>query len=141
MTSNINPTYPQEGSATTASVRQNFYYAKQEIEALQSGGGFGPQTANTVLAGPTTGSAVAPAFRALVDADLPGGVTGSGAVVKASGPTVTGGSFTGITTFGVLSSGTGPYDLRIANTENLTTNRTLTITLNNAARKIGRAHV
>lgn len=29
------------------------------------------QTANTVLAGPTTGGAVAPAFRALVDADIP----------------------------------------------------------------------
>ena len=32
---------------------------------------FGTQTANTVLAGPTTGSAALPSFRALVDADLP----------------------------------------------------------------------
>jgi hypothetical protein len=32
---------------------------------------FGTQTANTVLAGPTTGSAANPAFRALVAADIP----------------------------------------------------------------------
>lgn len=32
---------------------------------------FGSQTANTVYAGPTTGAAAAPAFRALVSADIP----------------------------------------------------------------------
>jgi hypothetical protein len=35
------------------------------------------QTANTVFAGPTTGSAAAPTFRALVAADIPLGVTNS----------------------------------------------------------------
>lgn len=35
---------------------------------------FSAQTANTVLAGPTIGSAAAPTFRALVAADLPGTV-------------------------------------------------------------------
>lgn len=41
MTSNINPLNPTAVSATTESVRQNFAYAKQEIEALQvlTGGG------------------------------------------------------------------------------------------------------
>jgi hypothetical protein len=35
------------------------------------------QSANTVFAGPTTGSAAAPTFRALVSADIPGGGGGS----------------------------------------------------------------
>lgn len=39
-------------------------------------------------------------------------------------------------TFGVRSSGTGAYDLQIANTENLTANRALTIKLNDAARTV-----
>ena len=46
------------------------------------------QSANYVLAGPTSGAAATPTFRALTDADLPGGVTGSGAVVLASAPTL-----------------------------------------------------
>jgi microcystin-dependent protein len=36
MASNIDPSKPTTGSATTASVRDNFQYAKDEIEALQS---------------------------------------------------------------------------------------------------------
>ncbi len=39
------------------------------------------QSANTVFAGPTTGSAAAPAFRALVSADIPSGSGSSGALV------------------------------------------------------------
>jgi len=35
MSSNIDPTYPTSGTATTKSVRDNFGYAKVEIEALQ----------------------------------------------------------------------------------------------------------
>jgi hypothetical protein len=49
------------------------------------------QTANTVLAGPTTGSAAAPAFRALTSADLPSGV---GTVTSASVTTANGVSAT-----------------------------------------------
>lgn len=37
MASNINPLYPEAGSATTQSVRDNFAAAQAEIEALQSG--------------------------------------------------------------------------------------------------------
>lgn len=39
-------------------------------------------------------------------------------------------------TFGVRSTGTGAFDLQIANTENLTANRALTVTLNDAARTV-----
>src|ERR1700675_421822 len=46
------------------------------------------QSANTVYSGPASGGAAAPTFRALVDADLPGGTTGTGAVVLATGPTL-----------------------------------------------------
>lgn len=48
------------------------------------------QSANLVFAGPGSGAAAAPSFRSLVDADLPGGVTGTGAVVKVTGPTLSG---------------------------------------------------
>jgi hypothetical protein len=34
--SNIDPTMPEEGNATTQSVRENFAYSKYEIEALQA---------------------------------------------------------------------------------------------------------
>lgn len=43
------------------------------------------QTANMVLAGPTTGSAAAPTFRALVAADMPAGATLWSALGNASG--------------------------------------------------------
>jgi len=62
-------------------------------------GSFKNQTANTVLCGPTSGGAAAPAFRALVAADLPlafGNLTDAGT----DGITVTGG------TGAVIGSGT-----------------------------------
>lgn len=40
MSSNINPSFPPFGQATTAGVRQNFATTKTEIEALQSSFGF-----------------------------------------------------------------------------------------------------
>lgn len=48
-----------------------------------------PQSANTVLAGPTSGNATAPTFRALTSGDLPGNATLSGNV-SITGPTITG---------------------------------------------------
>ena len=39
-------------------------------------------------------------------------------------PTINGGTHTGITSLGIRSSGSGAYDLTLANTENLTTGRT-----------------
>lgn len=57
------------------------------------------QTANTILAGPTTGAAANPTFRALVAADLPAGTGGSVSSV-ASGTGLSGGP---ITTSGTLT--------------------------------------
>jgi hypothetical protein len=62
--------------------------------------------------------------------------TGSGALVFGTAPTIAGGSVTGLTAFGVRSSGSGAFDLQIANSEDLTDNRALTIKLNDAARTI-----
>ncbi len=50
--------------------------------------------------------------------------------------TITGGTIGGLSSFGVRSTGTGAFDLQINNTENLTANRALTITLNNASRTL-----
>jgi hypothetical protein len=58
--------------------------------AAQILAGFGTQTANTILAGPTTGSAAAPTFRALVVADLPTGIPHANIAATA----VTPGSYT-----------------------------------------------
>jgi hypothetical protein len=61
-------------------------------------------------------------------------VFGTGPTIGA--PTVTGGTHTAITGLGIRSTGTGAFDLQIVNTENLTANRALTITLNNVARTL-----
>jgi hypothetical protein len=47
------------------------------VHAQAAGPYFPPQNANTVLAGPTTGAAASPAFRALVAADTGGGTSGT----------------------------------------------------------------
>ncbi|MDP3057827.1 MAG: hypothetical protein Q8N37_04935, partial [bacterium] len=61
--------------------------------------------------------------------------TGSGALVFGTAPTIAGGSIGALTSFGVRSTGTGAFDLKLANTENLTvSDKTLTVTLNNANR-------
>ena len=54
-------------------------------------------------------------------------------------PTITGGTHTAITGLGIRSTGTGAFDLQLTNTENLTANRALTLTLNDAARTISLA--
>lgn len=51
-------------------------------------------------------------------------------------PTINGGTHTAITSLGIRSTGTGAFDLTLANTENLTAGRTLTITVNDAARTL-----
>lgn len=51
-------------------------------------------------------------------------------------PTINGGTATALTSFGIRSTGTGVFDLTLANTENLTAGRTLTITVNDAARTL-----
>ena len=51
-------------------------------------------------------------------------------------PTINGGTHTAITSLGIRSTGTGAFDLTLANTENLTAGRTLTLTLNDVARTV-----
>lgn len=51
-------------------------------------------------------------------------------------PTINGGTHTGITSFGVRSTGTGAFDLKLANSENITANRTLSILMHDADRQI-----
>lgn len=51
-------------------------------------------------------------------------------------PTVAGGTHTAITSLGIRSTGSGAFDLTIANSENLTAGRTLTITTFDTARTL-----
>lgn len=51
-------------------------------------------------------------------------------------PTINGGTHTAITSLGIRSTGSGAFDLTLANTENLTAGRTLTITVNDVARTL-----
>lgn len=51
-------------------------------------------------------------------------------------PTINGGTHTGITSLGVRSSGTGAFDVTVANSENLTAGRTLTLKLNDVNRTV-----
>lgn len=51
-------------------------------------------------------------------------------------PTINGGTHTAITSLGIRSGGTGAFDLTLANSENLTVGRTLTVTVNDAARTL-----
>jgi len=53
-----------------------------------------------------------------------------------TGGTHVGGTHTAITSFGIRSTGSGAFDLTVANTENLTAGRTLTIVMGDAARTL-----
>jgi hypothetical protein len=72
------------------------------------------------------------------DAATARGTLGLGTIATqdASGVAITGGTVAGLTGFGIRSSGSGAFDLTIANTENLTAGRTLTLKVNNAARTV-----
>lgn len=78
-------------------------------------------------------------FAATTSAQLAGVIsdeTGSGALVFGTAPSIAGGTHTALTSLGIRSTGTGAFDLTIANSENLTAGRTLTVTLNDAARTL-----
>lgn len=62
--------------------------------------------------------------------------TGSGALVFGTDPAISGGSHTALTSLGIRSTGTGAFDLTLANSENLTAARTLTLAVNDAARTL-----
>lgn len=66
-------------------------------------------------------------------------ISGTGSVVLNTAPSISGGSYTAIASLGIRSSGSGAFDMTIANSENLTVGRTLTLTLNDAARTLALA--
>lgn len=51
-------------------------------------------------------------------------------------PTIAGGTHTGLASLGIRSSGSGAFDLTLANSENLTAGRTLTVALGDASRTL-----
>lgn len=51
-------------------------------------------------------------------------------------PTISGGTHTALTSLGIRSTGSGAFDLTLANTENLTAGRTLTLATGDAARTL-----
>lgn len=67
--------------------------------------------------------------------------TGTGPLVFGTSPVIAtpdidGGTVDGLTSFGVRSTGSGAFDLKLANAENLTAARTLTVKVNDAARTV-----
>lgn len=62
--------------------------------------------------------------------------TGTGSSVFATAPSIIGGTHTQLTNLSVASSGGGAFNMRFINTEALTANRSLTITMNDAARTL-----
>lgn len=56
---------------TSTALSASYTTLDARFEAIESLAGGGSQSANTIYAGPTAGGAAAPAFRALVQADLP----------------------------------------------------------------------
>jgi hypothetical protein len=89
-------------------------------------------TANEIAVANGDGSGV-PTF------SLPAALTFTGKTITGgtfSAPTINGGTHTAITSLGIRSTGSGAFDLTLANTENLTAGRTLTLTLNDAARTV-----
>lgn len=72
-------------------------------------------------------------------ASLPTALTFTGKTVTGgtySAPTITGGTHDALTSLGIRSTGSGAFDLKFANSENLTGTRTLTLTVNDAARTV-----
>lgn len=63
-----------------------------------------------------------------------GGTAATVAGLTLTAPTINAGTATALTGLGIRSSGSGAFDLTLANTENLTAGRTFTLTLNNASR-------
>lgn len=69
----------QDGDAIVTQDTDVIYiWTGSSWSAVTASGGFNAQTANTVFAGPSSGPSAAPAFRALVSADIPDSVALTG---------------------------------------------------------------
>jgi len=73
------------------------------------------QTANTIWAGPTTGAAAAPTFRALVAADMPAGVIPTGNAVGGASNLTTVGAVPYVSASGVLNQDASNFFWDISN--------------------------
>ena len=96
-------------------------------------GGTGAATLTGVLIGNGTSAVTAATTSAGIFAAI-SDESGSGALLGGTAPTITGGTHTAITSLGIRSTGSGAFDLTLANTENLSAGRTLTLKVNDAAR-------
>ena len=96
-TTGLTPSTPTSGSIVLGGI----------LVPANGGTGVSTATANYVFAGPTSGSAVEPSFRALVASDIPALPYGTGSVTSVSGTgTVNGLTLTGtVTTSGSLTFG------------------------------------
>ena len=96
-TTGLTPSTPASGSIVLGGI----------LVPANGGTGVSTATANYVFAGPTSGSAVEPSFRALVASDIPALPYGTGSVTSVSGTgTVNGLTLTGtVTTSGSLTFG------------------------------------
>lgn len=99
------------------------------------------------MAGKLPAALTAAAGGALVSTSILVGSTAAGAealkysiaqiaAIVLDAPSIVGGSHTAMTSLGVRSTGSGAFDLTLANTENLSAGRTLTLTVNDANRTI-----
>lgn len=87
--SSANPSWATVGSVTSVGLSLPAIFTVTGSPVTGSGtltATFASQSANTIFAGPTTGSAAAPTFRALVGADLPTPTTSTLGGVKAAAP-------------------------------------------------------
>ncbi len=114
----------------------NSYLANSTISGVSLGGNLFTLTLGTGLTGTSyNGSA---GVTAAIDTTVVVTLTGSQTLTNKTltAPTINGGTHTAITSLGIRSTGSGAFDMTIANIENLTAGRTLTITLNDAARTL-----
>ena len=92
--------------------------------------------ATSIAAQTGTGSTFVMQASPTLTTPVNGAATGT-SLILSSTLTGVGGTHTAITGLGVRSTGTGAFDLKLANTENLTvSDKTLTVTLNNANRTL-----
>lgn len=93
---------------------------------------FGPQTANQIFAGPSSGAAATPTFRAMVVADLPGSTGTGSTVVLSTSPTLVTpilgvATATSINKVSITAPATSAT-ITIADTKTLTVSNSLTFT-------------